>query len=256
MKILAINGSHQGGAGYTQWLLELIAEGAREAGAEFATVVLAEKAITPCAGCERCHTPDHYLRCVYGADDAQGVFDAIRACDVVIYATPVYVFGMTGRMKTFLDRLNSTAGTGEMTVTKSGLFFGKTDAALHGKPFVVLTLCGNVEKETTRSVVDYFRTFGRFLDAPQVGTLARRSIGMMAAARTPGPEAPSAAVSAVAAAYMQAGRELAVQGRIGAATEKAANRHILPVPFIGLLLRFPFLKRMALKKGQAKKNGG
>lgn len=256
MKILAINGSHQGTAGYTQWLLNLIAEGAREAGAEFATVVLADKNITPCAGCETCHRPDHYLRCVYDTDDAKGIFDAMRAADVVIYATPVYAFGMTGRMKTFLDRLNGTVASGELKVTKSGLFFGQTDEALHGKPFVVLTLCGNVEEETTRNVVGYFRTFGRFLDAPQVGTLARRSIGMMAAARTPGAEAPSAAVNAVAAAYVQAGRELATRGRISAATEKAANRHILGIPFMDLLLRFTLFKKMALKKEQAKKNGG
>ena len=253
MKILAINGSHQGTAGYTQWLLGLMETGAREAGAEFATVVLAEKNITPCAGCEKCHTPDHYLRCVYEADDAKSIFDAMRACDIVIYATPVYVFGMTGRMKVFLDRLNGTAGTGELTVTESGLFFGKTDKTLHGKPFVVLTLCGNVEEEAARNVVDYFRTFGRFLDAPQVGTLVRRSIGMLAAARTPGEETPSAAVSAVATAFVQAGRELATRGRISAATEGEANRHILGIPFMSVLLRFPFLKRLALKKEQARK---
>jgi multimeric flavodoxin WrbA len=253
VKILALNGSHRGSAGCTQWLLERIAEGAREAGAEFETVVLAQQNITPCAGCETCHTPEHLLHCIYEEeDDVKAIHARMKAADLLIYATPVYVFGVTGRMKTFLDRFNSTVGGGQLRVTKSGLFFHETDPGFHGKPFVVLTCCGNVEDETTKNVTGYFRTVGKFLDAPLVGTLARKSVGMLEIETPPEARQQRPAVTAVRQAYVQAGRELASKGRISARTEKEANQQLLGVPFLDLILKFPSVKRLALRKNRQK----
>ncbi len=248
MKILAINGSHRGAAGFTQFLLDKLAEGARQAGGQFDTIVLADRRIIPCAACEKCHSPESYLRCIYeNDDDVAAIFAEMRAADLLIYATPVYAFGLTGRIKTFLDRFNATAGTGELRVTDSGLFFGRVDKTIYSKPTVVLTLCGNVEPETVHSVVAYFKTFCRFLDAPLVGVLARKSVGLLEPVRAGDPAAVTPAIAAVLAAYIEAGRQLATAGRISPATERKANRHILPIPALGLILRFPFLKRLALK---------
>jgi multimeric flavodoxin WrbA len=249
MKILALNGSHRGAGGLTQFLLDKLAEGVRQAGGQFTTVVLADRRITPCAACEKCHSPESYLHCVYEeADDVAAIFAEMRAADILIYATPVYVFGLTGRMKTFLDRFNGTAGTGELRVTDSGLFFGTIDEGIYSKPTVVLTLCGNVEPDTIAGVVGYFKTFCRFLDAPLVGVLARKSAGLLEPAKAGDQTAVTPAIAAVLDAYVEAGRQLAAAGRIEPATEKKANRHILPIPFLDLILRFPFLKRLALKR--------
>lgn len=249
VKILALNGSHRGEKGCTQWLLDRIAEGARESGADFETVVLANKKIKPCAGCEVCHTPEHMLRCVYEQeDDVKGIHEKMRAADLLIYATPVYVFGVSGLMKTFLDRLNSTAGGGKLCVTDSGLFFHETDRSFHAKPFAVLTCCGNVEEETTKNVTSYFRTVAKFLDAPLVGVLVRKSVGMLGIDALLEQKQQNRLVDEVTAAYVQAGRDLAVSGRISARTEKLANQHLLGVPFLNLILKFPLLKRMAIKK--------
>jgi multimeric flavodoxin WrbA len=251
VKILALNGSHRGEAGCTQWLLDKIAEGAKEAGAEFETMVLAKHKINPCTGCEVCHTAQHHLRCIYEEeDDVKAIFAKMRAADILIYASPVYVFSMSGRMKTFLDRINSTAGSSELCLTNSGLFFHRTEKAFHAKPFVVLTCCGNVENETTQNIVSYFRTFSRFLDAPIVGTLVRKSVGMMDVGKPLGPEQQKPVITEVTNAYVQAGRELATQGRIAARTEKRANQHILGIPFLDLLMHFRLFKRMAIKKAR------
>lgn len=249
MKILAINGSHRGAKGCTQWLLDKLAQGVREAGGEFATVVLAERKITPCAGCETCHTSEHYPHCIYEHDDDfSAIVAAMRDADILIFATPVYIFNITGRMKTFLDRLNGTIGTNNLCVTQSGLFFGHVDKQLHSKPFVLLTCCGNVEHETVKNVVAYFRTFARFLDAPIVGELVRKSIGMLGADQPPDGEPPQPVVAAVVSAYIQAGRELATAGRISAGTQRRANQHILGIPCLDLLMHFRMFKKMALKK--------
>lgn len=254
MKIVALNGSHRGAKGNTQRLLELLAQGARAAGAQFETVVLAERKVLPCTGCEVCHTPEHRCRCVQEeADEVRDIFATMQSADILVYATPVYVFSMTGLMKTFLDRINSTAGGEELCLTQSGLLFHRIDNAIYTKPFVVVTCCGNVEEETVRNVLSYFRTFSRFLDAPLVGTLVRKSVGLLESPQAELSPSQVRSIETVAAAYVAAGRELASQGRISAGTQKKANQPILGVPCLDWLLRFRFFKKQALKRHNASK---
>ena len=100
MKILAINASHQGKKGFTQFLINKLATGAAETGTEFETVVLAEQKINPCLGCQVCHTEHSYLKCVYeDNDDVRTIFNKMTEADIIIYATPVYVFSMSGDRK-------------------------------------------------------------------------------------------------------------------------------------------------------------
>lgn len=248
---MALNGSHRGEAGCTQWLLNKIAEGAVEAGGEFETVVLASQRIKPCAGCEACNKV-HPLQCIYEQeDDVAAIFNKMKAADILIFATPVYVFSISGLMKTFIDRFNSTlGGEGNLCLTESGLIFHRVDKGFHSKPFVVLTCCGNVEAETVKNVVSYFKTFSRFVDAPIVGVLVRNLIGMMGIGETQEGVQPKPVIAEVTAAYVQAGRELVRQGRIASRTQKQANQHILGIPFLDLLMKSRFFKKMALKRHQ------
>ncbi|MCX7779939.1 MAG: flavodoxin family protein [Negativicutes bacterium] len=249
MKILAINGSHRGREGYTQWLLDLIAEGAGQSGAVFQTIVLAQTQILPCKGCGTCKAAERVGSCIHdGTDDMKSILDAMAAADILIYASPVYVFGVTGMMKLFLDRFNSTAASEEMTVTQSGLLFPKITKTFHAKPLVVLTCCGNIEPETYRNVVSYFQTYARFLDAPIVGTLTRTLIGEFEKCKA-GKADENSPLSEVARAYIQAGRELASLGRITKATEKKANQNIIGIPCFDLLMKFRWFKNMAIKRG-------
>ena len=45
------------------------------------------------------------MRCVI-RDDADTIVQKMRAADVLVFATPVYYYGMSGQMKTMLDRAN------------------------------------------------------------------------------------------------------------------------------------------------------
>ncbi len=255
MKILALNGSHRGEAGLTQWLLNKIAEGAVQEGSEFETVALINKKINPCTGCGICTTEANRGHCIYEhEDDVQEIFAKMRAADILIYATPVYIFTISGIMKILLDRFNSTSTSGEMCLTDSGLFLHRVDKQICSKPFVVLTCCGNVENETTKNVLSYFRTFSKFLDAPIVGTLVRKTVGMLEDVKTNGIDKQKPEIQAVVNAYVQAGRELATQGRIKTQTEKQANKQILGIPFIDLLLKFAFVKKIVIEKERQKAN--
>jgi multimeric flavodoxin WrbA len=253
MKILAINGSHRGDKGHTHFLIGKLLQGATATGAECQTIALAKLKINRCLACGQCHTDGHRLQCVYDdKDDVRTVFQKMAGADILIYATPVYVFGMSGLLKTFIDRMNATGDTFDLRMSKRGLMFHHIDRAICSKPFVVLVCCDNLETETPKNVLSYFRTFSRFMDAPQVGTLVRNGGRMSGYGGDPDRQEKFPKILEVYAAYEQAGRELAMEGQIRHATQRRANQEIIPVPFFGLLKRLPFkpLKRRFIQEAR------
>ncbi len=236
MKLLAINASHRGDQGRTHFLVDRLFLGAAGAGAECEVVTLARLKINRCLACRQCQTKAHYLQCIQ-KDDVQQVFDKMAAADVLVYATPVYLYAMTGLLKTLLDRIFGICDIADTQVSHSGLIHHHINEAVCRKPFVTLAICGNVESETTKNVLGYFRTYARFMDAPRVGTLVRNAANYLGEKQ---PDMKNPRVRAMLAAYEQAGRELATLGRIRPATQRKANRELAPVPLFGLLRRLPF----------------
>jgi multimeric flavodoxin WrbA len=103
MHILAIHGSPSMKRGKTYLVLERLLKGAEKAGAIAEVVFLQEKRVGPCTGCFTCwiKTPG---TCVQ-KDDMVELIEKLKRTDLMILATPVYVDGMTGQSKQFLDRL-------------------------------------------------------------------------------------------------------------------------------------------------------
>ncbi len=240
MKILAINASHRGDKGHTRFLIDKIFQGATTAGAACEVATLAKLKINRCLSCWQCHTDAHYLRCVYDdKDDVRSIFRKMAEADLILYATPVYVFGMTGLLKTFLDRLNATGDSHILRATNSGLMFHHIDHDICSKPFVTLVCCDNVENETPRNVLAYFRTFSRFMDAPLVGELVRNGGLIFGYGRDPERRKRFPKIDEIYAAYEQAGRELAAEGCIRKITQRTASQEIIPVPLFSLIKRIP-----------------
>jgi hypothetical protein len=127
-----------------------------------------------------------------------------------------------------------------LRATNSGLMFHHIDHAICSKPFVTLVCCDNLENETPKNVLAYFRTFARFMDAPQVGELVRNGGLMFGHGRDPARETKFPKIRQVYAAYEQAGRELAIDGCIRKVTQRKANQEIIPVPFFSLIKCIPF----------------
>lgn len=244
-KLLAINGSHQGKNGYTQFLIDKLFAGARRAEAECETIVLDNYKINDCLGCRVCHKPNHYLKCVYEEkDDVKLIFDKMREADILIYATPIYIFSMTGLMKKFLDRITSTADSSIMTTSDSGLFFHHIDRKLVSKPFVLLTTQDNLEDETSANVISYFKTYSSFLDAPMVGVIRRKSGGLVGHGKDKGKENQYPKIKSVYDAVEKAGFELIQNGKISAKTQKVAGQGIVKMPvFVAFLLRFGIVRK-------------
>jgi putative NADPH-quinone reductase len=253
MKILAINGSHRGNKGYNHFLINKLLQGAAPAGADCELITLAELKINRCLSCGQCHTEGHYLQCVHnGKDDTQAIFHKMAEANIIIYATPVYVFGMSGLLKTFLDRMYATGDVFDLKLSKSGLLFHHIDHAICSKPFVVQVCCDNLETETPKNVLGYFQTFSRFMDAPQLGVLVRNGGRLSGYGSDPEREKWFPIIQDVYAAYEQAGYELATEGRIRSTTQRQASQEIVPVPFFHLLkrLRFKPLKTKFLERAR------
>lgn len=104
--ILIIKTSPRTG-GNSDALADEFARGAAEAGHNVETVSLARKAIGFCRGCLACQDTH---RCVM-RDDADAIGQQIHDADVVVWATPVYYYSVSGQMKTMIDRSNPVYGT-------------------------------------------------------------------------------------------------------------------------------------------------
>ena len=89
--------------GNSDILAQSFAKGAAEAGNEVEIVSLADKKIAFCRGCFACQKTGS---CVI-KDDAVEITEKISEAGVVVWATPIYYYEMTGQMKTMIDRANA-----------------------------------------------------------------------------------------------------------------------------------------------------
>jgi len=103
MNVLAINGSPRGQFGNTEVILKPFLEGCIEAGARVETIYLKDKDIKHCSGCFTCWTKTPG-KCIY-KDDMQELHEKISNADIMVYATPLYYYTVTGLMKDFMDRM-------------------------------------------------------------------------------------------------------------------------------------------------------
>lgn len=102
MKVLVLQGSPNAG-GSTAMLAGEFARGAREAGNDVEVVDVAALDIAPCTGC---------VACGYGGpcaltDGFDGLREKILSADMLVFATPLYYYGMTAQLKAVVDRFCS-----------------------------------------------------------------------------------------------------------------------------------------------------
>lgn len=100
-KVLILSSSPRKG-GNSETLAASFAEGALAAGHSVETVYLREKSYGFCKGCLACLKLGH---CVI-RDDAVEIAAEMHDADVLVFATPVYYYSVSGQLKTMLDRAN------------------------------------------------------------------------------------------------------------------------------------------------------
>ncbi len=116
MRFIGLNGSARKD-GKTARLLEVVMRAIQSSGGEVKIYHLIEHPIRFCMGCYSEDPPScNPQHCVQGvlADAMKGFHQELLFSDGVVFATPVYWFGMSALMKAFLERLTSLENTGKM----------------------------------------------------------------------------------------------------------------------------------------------
>ena len=101
MKIAILNGSPR--AKNTAAMINAFAEGAKEAGHEVEIQHVGKMKINGCLACEYCHGKGEGT-CIQ-KDDMVKVMPAYKEADMIVYASPIYYFGLTAQMMAAMQRV-------------------------------------------------------------------------------------------------------------------------------------------------------
>ena len=102
MNVLILNGSPNLDKGTTGTITKTLEKGLNKTNPTISTKYVYKLNVNPCQGCFSCwsKTPG---QCIH-KDDVAKLLPLVADSDILILATPVYVDGMTGPLKTLLDR--------------------------------------------------------------------------------------------------------------------------------------------------------
>lgn len=101
MKIAVFNGSPR--KQNTAAMIDAFCEGAKAAGHEVEVYPVGRMHIAGCKGCEYCHTKGGGA-CIQ-KDDFEKLLPAYRESDMIVFASPIYYFGMTAQMEAAIQRV-------------------------------------------------------------------------------------------------------------------------------------------------------
>ena len=101
MNVLVISSSLRNGSN-SELLAHEFAKGAKEAKNEVEEISLKGKKLEFCTGCLSCQKTK---KCCI-ADDSADIVRKMHDADVIAFASPVYYYGISGQLKTLLDRAN------------------------------------------------------------------------------------------------------------------------------------------------------
>jgi multimeric flavodoxin WrbA len=116
MKVLGIMGSPRRQSN-TEILLDKALEGAREAGAEVEKVLVSKLKISPCLEIYACRKDGN---CAI-RDDMQSLYKKLLEAGHVIFASPMFFYGVTSQAKALIDRCQA------LWVRRHVLGMGKED---------------------------------------------------------------------------------------------------------------------------------
>jgi multimeric flavodoxin WrbA/putative sterol carrier protein len=215
MKILALQGSPRPKK-YTQVVLERFLKGAGSKGAECETVHLASQKIHPCIGCYSCWYKNPGV-CIH-RDDGPELLEKLRVCDVEVWATPLYHYGMTAYMKIFLERtlplVEPFLIESEGVTRHPPRFPGRK-----GKKMILISVCGFPEEDHFAALVENFRLLAKSSGRELAGILLRPGSESLLA-----PEWLGKKGEEVLQGFYRAGEELVEKGRVSGEVEELVRQ--------------------------------
>jgi len=220
MNVLVINSSPHLDKGNTAHVLNPFVEGMKEAGAEVEILYPRKMKIMPCEGCFDCwlKTPGVCRH----RDDMAAALPKLAQSEVWVFATPVYVDGMTGTMKMFLDRI--IPGAQPFFELRDGHNrHPRRDGAKEGGKVVLVSSCGFWEIDNFDPLVHHITAYCKNANREFAGALLRPHAGSLPALIQAG------RAGEVITAAIDAGRQLVKEGKIAETTLQTVARELLPM---------------------------
>lgn len=122
MKIVILIGSSRKG-GNTELLARAFAAGAAEHN-EVELISVSDVHVNPCIGCNACRKrKDHDC---FQQDDMRGLHEKLKTADLIVFASPVYFYGLTAQLKAIVDRFHAPIRN-ELKVRKLALLLVAAD---------------------------------------------------------------------------------------------------------------------------------
>ena len=148
MKIIVLMGSPNK-SGSTGILADSFVRGAAESGHDCEIIDVCHANIHPCIGCVRC---GYEGPCVQ-KDDVEQIRGKLLGADMVVFATPLYYYGMTAQLKAVVDR------------------FCAYNSSLNGRHLrsALLTVAWNADDWTFEALEAHYKTLVRYLRFKDMG---------------------------------------------------------------------------------------
>lgn len=157
MKILTILGSPRK-KGNTATVLALF-EKRIGADHDIERINILNKAVKGCLGCDSCQKVDDQPACVQ-KDDFMGIFDKIITADLIVYASPVYVWDFSAQLKALIDRHYCLVKWKNRE---------NTHYLLEGKRTALLSTCGGSAEKNADLIKEIFSREMNYLHCQIVG---------------------------------------------------------------------------------------
>jgi multimeric flavodoxin WrbA len=239
MKVLAVNCSPKTDKGNTAVILKPFLDGMREAGAEVETVYTKKLEIKPCQGEFNCWVKTPGI--CFQDDDMQALNAKLTAARIWVFATPVYVDGVSGPMKNLMDRLIPRAAP--FIELRDGHCRHPRREEEKLEKVVLVSNCGFWEMDNFDPLLVHMEAACRNLGAEFAGALLRPHGPALSAMLKMG-----APVTDVLDAAREAGRQLVEDGEMKVETLRAVSRELIPLQNYVDMVNDLF--RQALEKGE------
>lgn len=220
IEVLAFNCSPKMDKGNTALILDPFLEGMREAGAKVELFYTRKLKIKPCTGEFNCWTKTPG-KC-YQDDDMNVLLPKLAEADIYVFATPVYVDGVSGPMKNLMDRM----------IPLVQPFFELRDGHCRHPPregtkqgkIVLVSNCGFWEMDNFDPLLVHMKAASKNMKREFAGALLRPHGGGLRRIMKMGMP-----LDDIFEAAKEAGRQLVRDGKMSPETLKIVSRELMPL---------------------------
>jgi multimeric flavodoxin WrbA len=217
MKVIAINSSPRKNKGLTANILRPFLEGISESNADLDLFCTKDLTINNCLSCYQCWTKTPG-KCGQ-KDDMEVLLPKFQDADLWIFASPIYCDGITGSMKTIIDRLIPLLKP--LTELRVGRCRHPLREEVKAGKIVYVASAAWWKIENFDPMIAYFKAFSNNFNREFVGALLRpHSVALVPLRKEP-------VFEDITSAAKEAGNQIVTQGMISSGCLSTISQELM-----------------------------